>query len=154
MRHLLMSLLLALLGGAAHAQGLPDFSGTWVLDTSKGQNLGMVAAIQETLHIEQSETTLSVRHVAVFQGRESQRLVSYDLRGEAVTNEAAMGEVSETITSIVGEELMTTWTTEGAIAGTTTTRTETRALGEGGQLMTVTTVRGDNPPMVMVYKKR
>lgn len=148
---LLPALLLAL---AAQAQTAPDFSGTWVLNTGKGQNLGMVAAIEETLEISQDATTLVVKHTAVFQGRASERTVTYDLTGEPMVNEQAMGEVSETITSIVGDELMTTWTSEGAVAGTTSTRTETRALGDGGRTMTVTMVRGGNPPMVMVYDRR
>jgi hypothetical protein len=153
--HRLMTILPALLLAlAAQAQSVPDFSGTWVLNPGKGQNLGMVAAIQETLEVSQDTTTLVVKHTAVFQGRASERTVTYDLTGEPMTNEQAMGEVSETITSVVGDELMTTWTTEGAIAGTTSTRTETRALTDGGLAMTVTTVRGDNPPMVMVYEKR
>ncbi len=131
-----------------------DFSGSWVLNTSKGENLGMVAAIQETLTIEQTAEELRVKHAAVFQGNESLREVNYNLKGAPVTNYAAMGDKSETVSEWRGAELVTTWTSEGAIAGTTVTRTETRALAEDGKIMTVATARADRPAMILVYERR
>ena len=138
----------------AVAQAAPDFNGTWVLNTSKGENLGMVAAIQETLTITQSADQLSVQHVAVFQGKESTREVNYDLSGQPVTNYAAMGDKSETVSQWDGDTLVTSWTSEGAIAGTTVVRRETRSLSDDGNTMTVATARGDNPAMVLVYERK
>ena len=46
------------------------------------------------------------------------------------------------------------WTSEGAIAGTKVMRTETRTLSEDGNIMTVSTARGDRPAMVLVYEKQ
>ncbi|MCC5794684.1 MAG: hypothetical protein JJT85_08100 [Chromatiales bacterium] len=144
------ALLLALLAGAA-AQALPDFSGTWVLDPAQGGDPGHGAAVQETLEITQTPTALVVTHLEIVQGRTRKRTVTYDLTGSPVNNEQARGEVSETITSVVGDELMTTWTSEAAQPGRQTTRTETRALSTDGRTMTVTLVGADQPPRVRVY---
>ncbi len=139
---------------ATAAAAATDFTGTWVLNTSKGENLGMVAAIQETLTIVQSAEQLSVKHASTFQGRTTERQVNYDLTGKAVMNEAAMGERSETVSRWEGDALITTWTSEGAVAGTQVVKTETRALGEGGKVMSVATARADRPPMVLVYERQ
>ena len=131
----------------------PDFSGTWTLNTSKGENLGMVAAIQEKLTVTQTAEQLTVRHDVVFQGNASDREVTYDLNGGAVTNFAAMGDKSETISRWDGDKIVTTWTSEGAIAGTVVERIETRTLSADQNTMTVATARGDNPAMVLVYER-
>ena len=152
-KHSLAQLVIVALGAWSSAHAETDFSGTWVLNTSKGENLGMVAAIQETLTVEQTTEQLTVKHVAVFQGKESTREVNYDLSGGPVTNYAAMGEKSETVSAWRGDQLVTTWTSEGAIAGTTVTRTETRSLEDDGATMTVKTARADRPAMVLVYER-
>lgn len=139
---------------ASAAASATDFSGTWVLNTSKGENLGMVAAIQETLTISQSDEQLAVKHAATFQGRTTEREVNYDLTGEAVMNEAAMGERSETVSRWEGDALITTWTSEGAVAGTTVVKTEKRSLSEDGKVMSVSTARAERPPMVLVYERQ
>jgi hypothetical protein len=136
------------------AWAVSDFSGTWVLDTSQGENLGMVAAIQETLTIEQTESSLMVRHVAVFQGQSSEREVRYDLSGDATENFAAMGEKSTTVSNIDGDRIVTTWTAEGAIPGTEVVKIETRSLSADGKSMTVSTARENRPTMVLVYQKQ
>ncbi len=136
------------------AQSPIDFSGTWVLNTKKGENLGMVAAIQETLVVTQTAEQLSLAFTDVFQGKTSTRQVTYDLGGKPVENYAAMGDRSETVSRWVDNQLVTTWTSEGAIAGTEVVRTETRAVSDDGQTMSVTSARGENPPMVMVYEKQ
>ena len=41
-------------GAMACAQDVQGFSGTWELNTKKGENLGMVAAIKETLVVAQT----------------------------------------------------------------------------------------------------
>ena len=50
--------------------------------TKKGDNLGMVAALQETVTIEQTEDRLTMNHTTTFRGEDSFRTVSYDLDGE------------------------------------------------------------------------
>jgi hypothetical protein len=146
--------ILLLMFAAPLAWAAPDFSGTWVLNTQKGENLGMVAAIQETLTIEQTQQRLTVSHVAVFQGQASERQVNYDLTGGAAENFAAMGEKSETISAWDGDSIVTTWTSEGAIAGTSVVKTETRSLSADGSAMTVSTARADRPAMVLVYERK
>lgn len=145
-------LLLALSASLSHGDST-DFSGTWVLNTDKGQNLGMVAAIQETLVISQTEDAMVLDFTDIFQGNTTTRQVNYDLSGAAVTNYAAMGERSETESAWADGKLVTTWTSEGAIAGTTVVRTETRWLSDDGNTMSVETARGDNPSMIMVYER-
>lgn len=135
------------------AWAAPDFSGTWILNTDKGENLGMVAAIQETLTVNQTPAELHVHHVAVFQGKPSERDVNYGLSGEPVENFAAMGERSMTRSRWDGDQLVTTWTSEGAIAGTEVVKTETRSLSADGNSMTVATARADRPAMVLVYDR-
>ena len=147
----LMALTMAAGLGAA---GSPDFSGTWVLNAKQGQNLGMVAAIQETLIVSQTSKTLELGFTDIFQGKTSTRQVRYDLSGAAVENFAAMGDRSETESRWEGGKLITTWTSEGAIAGTEVVRTETRWLSDDGRVMSVESVRGENPSMIMVYDKQ
>jgi hypothetical protein len=151
---LLLGLLAVGLAGSALAQDVSDFSGTWVLNTKKGENLGMVAAIQETLVIVQTPDEMKLDFSDVFQGNTTTRQVTYDLTGNPVENFAAMGDRSETVSKWADAEFATTWTSEGAIAGTTVVRTETRTLTSDGKTMTVASARGDQPPMIMVYEKQ
>ncbi len=141
-------------GAMACAQDIQDYSGTWELNTKKGENLGMVAAIQETLVVSQTETQLTIDFTDVFQGKTSTRQVNYDLAGKPMENFAAMGNRSETVSEWSGNKLITTWTSEGAIAGTEDVRIETRSLSEDGKTMTVATARGEHAPMVLVYEKQ
>jgi hypothetical protein len=143
---------LAMTATAAAANA--DFSGTWVLNVTKGENLGMVAALQETLVLSQSDDALVADYTDVFQGKETKRQVTYDLGGAPVENFAAMGDPSETETTWDGASLVTTWTSEGAVAGTKVVKTETHELSADGQVLTITTARGDRPPMVLVYEKQ
>ena len=50
--------------------------------------------------------------------------------------------------------LVAVWTGESAILGTKTEKAGTRALSADGRTMSVTSVRGTKPPMVMVYEKQ
>jgi hypothetical protein len=147
---------LMLLGAATvtWAQAPADFGGTWALNTKKGENLGMVAALTETLAVTQTSGKLTLDFTDVFQGKTSTRQVTYDLSGAPVENFAAMGDPSKTVSRWEDQQLVTTWTSEGAIAGTEVVRTETRALSGEGKIMTVETLRGDNPPMILVYEKQ
>ena len=147
-------LAMALITALAQAAAPVDFSGTWILNTDKGQNLGMVSAIQETLVVTQTDTNLEQDFTDIFNGNTTTRSVSFDLGGGAVTNYAAMGEKSETVSTWDDTRLVTTWTSEGAIAGTTVVKTETRWLSDDGNSMSVESSRGDRPSMIMVYDRQ
>lgn len=150
-----ISALLVFLSAASGAFGqeTPDFTGVFELNVTKGQNLGMVAAIKETVIVAQTADNLTIDFTDVFQGNTTTRQVSYDLSGEPVVNYAAMGEQNETVSNWLDNALVTTWTSEGAVAGTKVVRTETRTLSSDGQTMAVETVRGDRPSRVMVYDR-
>jgi hypothetical protein len=147
---------LAALGVAAVAiaQSAPDFNGTWVLNTAKGANMGMMAAVQETVVIRQTTDTLTAESAATFQGNTTKRTVTYDLKGGPVQNEGAMGGRAETVAKWDDGKLVVSWTSEGAIAGSKVVRSETRSLAADGKTMTVVSQRGDNPAMEMVYEKK
>jgi hypothetical protein len=152
---LIVGLSLALGAVVAAAQEAPvDFSGTWVLNTDEGQNLGMVAAVQETLVIRQSDATLDVDFTDVFQGNTTTRQTSYDLAGTPVTNFAAMGDESETVSRWEGDKLVTTWTSEGAIPGTQVVKIESRWLSADGNTLSVKTAREGRPAMILVYDRQ
>ena len=76
-----------------------------------------------------------------FQGQKTGRKVRYDLAGKPVMNEGAMGDKAETVAKWDGGKLVVTWTSEGAVAGTKTVKTETRALRADGKTMTVESSR-------------
>jgi hypothetical protein len=132
----------------------PNFAGTWVLNAKRGQNLGMMAALQETLTVTQTADRLTVASKATFGGQDTLRTVIYDLTGKPVQNEDAMGARAETVARWVDGKLVVTWTTEGAVAGSKNLRTETRSLAADGASLNVESVRGTNPPLVMVYEKK
>ncbi len=137
------------------AAGPPDFSGNWTLNTDKGQNLGMVKAITETVAISQSPEQLTLDFSTTFMGKTTARKVSYDLTGKtSVPNEGPMGDKSETLAKWDGSKLVVTWTAEGAVAGTRTVKTETRTLSADGKTMTVRTERAGKDPMELVYDKK
>lgn len=138
----------------AVAHAAADFAGTWTLNTKKGQNLGMVAAIQESIAVAQTAEKLTIDFTSTFQGNTTKRQVVYDLTGKPVPNEGAMGDKAETVARWDGDKLVVTWTGEGAIAGSKVVKTETRELSADGKTMTVITQRGERPPMELVYEKK
>lgn len=139
---------------SAFAQAAPDFSGTWVLNTDKGKNLGMVAAVKETAVITQAPAKLTIDFSSTFMANTTRRQVSYDLAGKPVQNEGAMGDKAETVAKWDGDKLVVSWTSEGAIAGTKVVKTETRWLSADGKTMTVVNARPNKEPMEMVYEKK
>jgi hypothetical protein len=153
---LLRSVIIGALFALSGISGLaaPDFSGTWVMNASKGQNLGMMSTMQITLKIEQSQNLMKVLEISKFNGQEQTRELHYDLSGKAAANKGPMGDPNETITKWAGNTLETTWTQEGAVAGTKVVRTETRWLSDGGKSMSDQYVRGSNPPMTIVFEKQ
>jgi hypothetical protein len=140
-------------GWLAFAAGAPDFTGTWLINPAKSQNLGMMAAVRQTITITQTGTEMTLAEASDFQGQKSERTVRYDLGGKPVTNEAAMGGKSETVARWDGARLVVTWTSEGTVAGTKNVRTEVRSLAADGKTMTVESIRGGNKPMVMVFDR-
>lgn len=143
-----------LLSLSALAAGPTDFSGTWVLNTDKGQNLGMVKAVDETIVVKQTAEKLVIDFTSKFMMNTTKRQVSYDLAGKPVPNEGAMGDKAQTVAKWVDGKLVVTWTSEGAVAGSKTVKTETRSLSADGKAMSVETVRANKPPMVLVYDKK
>lgn len=136
------------------AEAAPNFSGTWALNPAKGANLGMMAAVQETITVAQTADKLTIDHAATFQGETTKRTVNYDLAGKPVMNEQAMGGQGETVAKWDGEKLVVTWTSEGAIAGTKVTRSDILSLAADGQSLSVEAVRSNRPNMIMVYEKK
>jgi hypothetical protein len=139
---------------AVTAQKPPNFSGTWVLSTAKSRNLGMMAALKDTVTISQTFRELTVLDKSSFQGQENTREIRYDLTGKTVSNDGPMGDHNETVARWAGDKLVTTWTKEGAVAGTKSVMTETRSVSLDGKTMTLESVRGENAPIVMVFEKQ
>jgi hypothetical protein len=131
----------------------PNFSGTWVLNTEKGENLGMVSMIKETVTIAQTPQKMTLDFSSVFMGKTTLRKVTYDLAGKPVPNEGPMGDKADTVAKWEGNQLKVLWTGESAL-GSKTEKTESRVLSADGKTMSVTSVRGTKPPMVMVYEKQ
>lgn len=149
----LLTMMLVVMAPIVLASAPTDFSGTWELNTDKGENLGMMKAVKETVVATQSDEQIVFAMTDIFGGTTIERTVTYDLGGKTMQNKAAMGAASETVTSWDGDKLVTVWTAEGAILGTTDERTETRWLSADGKELFVSTVRGDNPAMVFVFDK-
>lgn len=143
-----------LLSLAMFAAKRPDFSGTWVFDPGSSRNIGMMSAMKMTQSIEQSPSSLDVTSNTTFQGNDQQMKTHYDLSGKAVTNDSPMAGPSDTVTKWDGDKLVTTWTSQGAVSGTKTVRTETRSISPDGKTMTVESMRGSNLPVVMVFEKQ
>jgi hypothetical protein len=140
--------------GPTLAAGNPDFTGTWKLNTDKGENLGMMKAVKETIVIKQTAADITMDHTATFMLSTTNRRVTYDLGGKALPNEGAMGDKALTTVKWDGGRLVATWTSEGAVPGTQNVKTETRSLSADGRTMTVITERKGKDPIVMVYDRQ
>jgi hypothetical protein len=149
MIRLFMLLLMVSWSGIVLAAG--DFSGTWVLNSNKGENLGMVAAIDQTLVVTQSETQLILDYTNVFMGTHK-RMVTLDLSGTEAENPAAMGDPSTTESAWDGDNLVTTWATERML-GDPLESTETIELAADGTMI-ISTERANKPTMILVYEKQ
>jgi hypothetical protein len=114
----------------------------------------MMASAQITSTIKQTRKNLIVIDVTVMGGQKQSHETDYELSGKRVTNESPMGEKSQTSSRWSGKKLITTWETEGAIAGTKVIRTETRYLSRDGKTMFLESARGNNPPMVLVFDRK
>jgi hypothetical protein len=133
----------------------PNFSGSWQFNPEKSKNVGMMSQMKMVQAIEQSEAALVVTTHATLQGKDDDSRTQYDLTGKPAINESPMGGPAETVTKWQGGKLVTTWTSESAVAGgPKVVRTETRSLSPDGKTMTVESVRGSNPAPVMVFEKK
>jgi hypothetical protein len=147
--------LICLVAVAAFAAKRPDFAGSWEFDATKGKNIGMMAQVKMTQTIQQTDTALEVLSHSTFQGSDQDLKTHYDLTGKPVINESPMAGPSETISKWDGDKLVTSWTSQSAVAGgDKVVRIETRSLSADGYTMTIESVRGSNPPVVMVFDKK
>jgi len=147
--------MLCLATGLGFAAGPANFSGSWQFNPEKSKNIGMMSQMKMDQTIDQSDTSLDVTTHANFQGKDDDSKTHYDLTGKPSTNESPMGGPAETVTKWQGGKLVTTWSSESAVAGgPKIVRTETRSLSTDGKTMTVESVRGSNPAMVMVFEKK
>jgi hypothetical protein len=151
LKSLVIALLLICFAGSA--QAATDLSGTWVFNGKKGENLGMMAALEETLVVTQTAALLTIDFTDIFRGNTSTRQVKLDLTSTVADNLAAMGGKSKTKSTWDGDKLVTTWTTVNGV-GAEVVRTETHVLIDDGTGLTVTSERANKPNMVMVYEKQ
>ena len=154
MKNIVAVLAICLSSLTAFSAQRPDFSGTWVFTPESSKNIGMMSAMKMTQTIQQSSSALDVMSATTFQGGDQQMKTHYDLGGKSVTNDSPMAGPSDTVTKWDGDKLVTTWTSQGAVSGTKTVRTETRSLSPDGKTMTVESVRGSSSPVVMVFEKK
>jgi hypothetical protein len=137
------------------AQKLSDFSGSWQFNPEKSKNIGMMAQMKMIQTVEQSNSSLDITTRTKFQGRDEESKTHLDLTGKPATNESPMGGPSETVSKWEGGKLVSTWTSESAVAGgPKVVRIETRSLSADGKTMTVESVRGSNPAVAMVFEKK
>lgn len=149
-----IAMLLILAAISAFAVQRPEFSGIWIFNPDKSRNIGMMSQMKMTQTIEQSSTALDVTSNTTFQGNDQRMQTHYDLTGKPATNDSPMEGSSQTVSNWDGEKIVTTWTSQGAVEGTKTVRTETRSLSSDGKTMTVESMRGSKPVTVIVFDKK
>jgi hypothetical protein len=130
-----------------------DFSGKWDFNAAKSRNIGMMAQMKLTATVTQTRQQLHITNASIFNGQQQTSETVFDLTGKPMPNKNPMEAEAETITRWDGGKLVTTWTSPGSIAGSTSVRTETRYLSPDGRTMTVESSRGKRPSMVMVYDR-
>lgn len=141
--------------GLALAADHANFSGSWEFNPEKSKNVGMMGQMKMIQAIEQSGIALDISTHTTFQGKDDDSKTHFDLTGKPASNESPMGGPAETVTQWQAGKLVTTWTSESAVAGgPKVVRTETRSLSADGKTMTVESVRGSSPALVMVFEKK
>jgi hypothetical protein len=122
----------------ARAQGKPDFSGTWTLDTAKSdpppQGRGGGGGGGATLTIKQTGTEM----VVTSEGRQGPQTMTYKLDGSPSSNEVMGRGGAQTLKSTAkwdGSSLLIETTRE--FNGITITTKEVRRLDNGGKEMVV-----------------
>jgi hypothetical protein len=139
---------------SALAQTPPNLAGTWVFSAADSQNVGMMVDVKYVSTVTQTDKVLIVRDDSVYNGVPQSRQNTFDLTGAPANNESPMGDKAQTVSHWDGSKLITVWTTVGAVAGTTATRTETRYVSADQKTLTVESTRGAKPPMVMVFHRK
>ena len=122
----------------ARAQGKPDFSGTWTLDTAKSDpapaGRGGGGGGAPTLTIKQTATELSIQS----EGRQGPQTMTYKLDGSESKNEQMGRGGAQTLVSKAkwdGASLVIDTTRE--VQGMSITTHEVRKLDNGGKEMKV-----------------
>lgn len=139
---------------AAFAGKRTDFSGSWQLNPDKSTNIGMMAQMKMTYSVAQSQSSIDVTAHTNFQGRDEDSKTHFDLTGSPTTNQTPMGGPAQTVSKLDGGKLVTTWTSESAVAGgPKIVRTEKWSLSADGKTLTIESARGSNAPLVMVFDK-
>ena len=139
----------------AFAASRPDFAGSWEFNAAKSKNVGMMMQMKITETIQQTDSVLDETSHSSFQGNDQDMKTHYDLTGKPANNESPMAGPSETVSKWDGNKLVTTWTSQSAVAGgSKVVRVETRSVSPDGKTMTIESVRGSNPPVVMVFDKK
>ena len=152
-KHLILTSCLT--AGVAFAADHANFSGSWQFNPEKSKNVGMMSQMKMNQTIGQTDSALDITTRTTFQGKNDDSNTHYDLTGKPATNESPMGGPAETVTKWQGGKLVTTWISESAVAGgPKVVRTETRSLSPDGTIMTLESVRGSNPVLVMVFEKK
>jgi hypothetical protein len=151
MKTIAVSLIVSFFAVVLAAATKPDFTGSWQFAPKQSKNIGMMAGMSMLATITQTAGNVTVTYDVSPTDR---TIMRFDLSGKSVDNPTQMGGRAQTTSALTDKELVTLWTTEGAVAGTTVTRTETWALSPEGKLLTITSVRGKNTPVVMVFEKR
>jgi hypothetical protein len=139
---------------ATTAWAQQNFSGKWVLNVTKSQNIGMMSEMKLVASVKQTSDTLLITNTSVFNGQQQIGETRLDLNGKPVKNKNPMEAEADTVTRWEGDKLVTTWTSPGSVAGSTSVRTETRSLSTDGKVMTVESSRAKRPSMVMVYDRQ
>jgi hypothetical protein len=135
------------------AVSTPNFTGTWVFNAAQSKNIGMMASAQITSTIKQTRMKLTVVDDTTMGDQKQSHETDYDLSGKRVANESPMGEHSQTSSKWSGNKLITTWETEGAVAGTKVIRIEKRYLSGDGKTMFLESARGNNPSMIIAFDR-
>ena len=139
---------------AAFPAKRPDFAGSWDFSPAKSKNIGMMMQVKMTDSIQQTDSALDETARSIFQGTDQETKTHYDLTGKPANNDSPMEGPSETVSKWEGNGLVTTWTSQSALAGgSKVVRTETRSLSPDGNTMTIESVRGSSLPVVMVFDK-
>ena len=138
----------------AFAGQAADFSGAWVFNPDKSSHIGPMSQMELTTVIQQSKDELVQKVDATMMGQHVVQELHFDLNGKPMVNDDPMSQRSNTVTHWEGAELITKWSTPGAVAGTTNSSTETRYLSKDGRVMYVRTTRRGAPDVVMAYDKK
>jgi hypothetical protein len=154
MKSLMTTLVGLLITNSVFAAGAPALAGTWIFKADKSKGVGMMSAVAITAVITQTGSVLKIHETSVSQGKEQTHDNTYDIAGDPKTNESPMGDKSSTVSHWENDKLVTTWTAEGAVAGSTVVRTETRSVSADGKTMTVEWSRDGKAGMVMVFDRQ